>query len=189
MTAEIVLGLTGMPGSGKSTFAEVARGFGFEVVVMGDFLRAEAERRGLKADGETLRSLMVQLRRERGEAFLAKLTVEAIQRKNLRKVLIDGVRSPAEVEEFRKSFPCFKLIAVHAPQEVRFRRLTGRGRSDDPEGWESFIKRDLRELEVGVGSAMALADRIVENLGEIEEFKVKVSRFLREVLSSVQAEG
>ena len=42
---------------------------------------------------------------------------------------------------------------------------------------------------MGVGSAMALADRIVENLGEIEEFKVKVSRFLREVLSSVQAEG
>ena len=43
-----VVGITGMPGSGKSTLAEIAESLGFKKLVMGDFVRAEAERRGLK---------------------------------------------------------------------------------------------------------------------------------------------
>ena len=37
-----VIGVVGMPGSGKTTLAEAAREVGFRVVTMGDFVRAEA---------------------------------------------------------------------------------------------------------------------------------------------------
>lgn len=182
-----VVGVTGMPGCGKTTLARMAEALGFKVVAMGDLVRAEAEKRGLKPDGETLRRLMVQLRAERGEDVLARLTVENVRRLKAERVLIDGVRSPAELEYFRKHFPDFKLIAVHTPQKLRFERLTGRRRSDDPSAWEAFVARDLRELEVGVGAAIALADRVIENLSSLEEFKRLAVETLKEVVEDVQA--
>ncbi|MHC1564039.1 MAG: AAA family ATPase [Candidatus Hecatellaceae archaeon] len=174
-----VVGVTGMPGSGKTTLAEAAEELGFKVVVMGDFVRAEAKRRGLEPTAENLGSLMFKLREEMGEAALAKLTAEAIEKLDVKLVFIDGIRSPAEIREFKRRFPSFKLIAVRTPDEIRFRRLTGRGRSDDPEAWEAFLQRDSRELKVGVGEAMNLADENLENLGEMEEFKAEASRVLR----------
>jgi dephospho-CoA kinase len=168
-----------MPGSGKTTLAKVAEELGFKVVVMGDFVRAEARRRGLKPTAENLGSLMFKLREEMGEAALAKLTAEAVEKLNAELVFIDGIRSPAEIREFKRRFPGFKLIAVHAPDEARFRRLTGRERSDDPKAWEDFLQRDSRELKVGVAEAMNLADENLENLGEIKEFKAEAGRVLR----------
>ena len=44
MTVEkIVVGLTGMPGSGKSLVVSVARLEGYDVVVMGDIVRQETK--------------------------------------------------------------------------------------------------------------------------------------------------
>ena len=49
MTAEkIVVGLTGMPGSGKSLVVAAARLEGYDVVVMGDVVREETKKRGLE---------------------------------------------------------------------------------------------------------------------------------------------
>ncbi|RLI26200.1 MAG: dephospho-CoA kinase [Candidatus Hecatellales archaeon] len=177
-----VVGVVGMPGSGKTTLAEAAREVGFRVVTMGDFVRAEAERRGLKPTAENLGSLMFKLRREGGEAILAKLTSQAIEALDDKLVLIDGVRSPAEVEEFREKFPGFKLIAVKAPSRLRFERLTGRERSDDPKAWKEFRRRDLREIKVGVSLAMKQADVSLENLGGIGEFKASALKVLKELV-------
>ncbi|HID18997.1 TPA: dephospho-CoA kinase, partial [Candidatus Bathyarchaeota archaeon] len=66
-----VVGVAGMPGSGKTTLAKVAEELGFKVIVMGDFVRAEAEHRGLEPTAENLGSLMFKLREELGEAALA----------------------------------------------------------------------------------------------------------------------
>jgi dephospho-CoA kinase len=177
-----VVGVAGMPGSGKTTLAKVAEGLGFKVIVMGDFVRAEAERRGLKPTAENLGSLMFKLREELGEAAIAKLTVKAVEKLTAKLVFIDGVRSPAEIEEFKRRFPGFKLIAIHAPSEIRFRRLTGRERSDDPKAWEAFLQRELREFKVGVSLAMNLADKTLENLREMGEFKAEAAQVLREMI-------
>jgi dephospho-CoA kinase len=185
MKDRIIIGVTGMPGSGKSTFAEVARKLGFKIIVMGDFLRKEAEARKVKPTSENLGKLMIKIRKEKGEKFLAKLTVKAVKAVKGRKILIDGVRSLAELEEFKYSFPDFKLIAIHAPQEFRFKRISGRARSDDPSAWRNFIKRELRELKVGIGSAIALADRIIENSGSLKEFKNKAAETLTEMVKNV----
>lgn len=176
-----VVGVAGMPGSGKTTLAQIAEGLGFEVVAMGDFVRREAERRGIEPTAENLGSLMFKLREEQGEAAIAKLTAQAIEEMEAELVFIDGVRSPAEVEEFKRRFPGFKLIALHAPSEVRFRRLTGRERSDDPKGWEEFLRREEREIKVGVGLAMEQADFRLENLADLNLFKVEALKLLREM--------
>jgi len=72
---------------------------------------------------------------------------------------------------------------VHAPPKVRFSRLVRRARSDDPSTWEVFHERDMRELGVGLGNVIALAEKILVNDGTIEEFKVKVKNILLSVES------
>ena len=43
---KLVIGLAGMPGSGKSLVVENARALGYAVVVMGDVVRQETIKRG-----------------------------------------------------------------------------------------------------------------------------------------------
>jgi dephospho-CoA kinase len=178
MNRKLVIGITGMPGSGKSTAAEVAKTMGYPVIVMGNFVREEAKKRGLDPTPENLGKLMIQMRREKGKAIIAKLATTAVKNSKDPVIVIDGVRSLNEVAEFKRNFQNFKLLAVHAPQKTRFIRLYKRARSDDPHLWREFSKRDRLELKVGVGSAIAMADKILESEDSINELKRKTRKIL-----------
>ncbi len=62
-------------------------------------------------------------------------------------------------------------MAIHASPKTRFQRLLSRGRSDDPKTWETFYERDNRELNVGLGHVIALADTVVVNESTIGELQ------------------
>jgi len=178
---KVVVGVTGMPGSGKSTAVKAGEALGYPVVVMGDLLRAEVRRRGLELTDENIGKVMFQWRAERGEDVLAKFTIQVIRKLDSQVVLIDGIRTSREVEEFRKSFPGFTLIAVHAPVKLRFKRIFKRSRIDDVQTWEMFRQRDLRELRVGVGAAIAMSDVVVNDVGSLGKLKSEMKRILREL--------
>ena len=44
----IIIGVTGLPSAGKGLFSESALGFGFRVIVMGNVIRDECQKRGLQ---------------------------------------------------------------------------------------------------------------------------------------------
>jgi len=178
----IVIGITGMPGAGKDTVREIVREYGFPVIVMGDEVRAEAARRNIEPTPENLGRLMLQIRAEEGPEVIAKRCISKIMALNARVVIVDGVRSPYEVREFKRSFPNFKVIAIHASPETRFKRLLKRGRSDDPKDWETFHARDQRELSVGIGEVIATADYMIVNEGTLEQLKKEIRRVIRRVI-------
>jgi dephospho-CoA kinase len=157
-----IVAITGMPGAGKSTAAKALVARGWKRVVMGDVIREETRRRGLTPDSKHTGEVMKQLRRQRGEAAVAELCLETIRKAGSDRVVVDGIRSMPEVETLRKSADVI-LIVVHASQRRRFALLKERGRSDDPLSYEMFLKREERELEVGIGDAIALADEMVSN--------------------------
>lgn len=181
MKEKIVVGVAGMPGAGKATVKEMVERLGYSVVVMGDEIREETRRRRLKLTPENVGMVMLKLREEEGPAVVAKRCVPKIEKAKGRVVIVDGIRSLHEVNEFKRRFPNFTLIAIHASPETRFQRLFQRKRSDDPEGWETFMERDLRELSVGLGSAIATADRMIINEGT----KAQLNRRVREILEEV----
>jgi len=182
MKEKIVVGVAGMPGSGKATVKEIAQEMGYSMVVMGDEIREEAKRRKLKSTPKNLGQLMLKLREEEGQAVVARRCVPKIERAEEKVVIVDGIRSLREINEFKKRFPNFFLIAIHASPETRFQRLFQRKRSDDPNSWETFIERDLRELNVGLGDVIATADYMLINEGTRVQFKVKVLRVLESVV-------
>jgi dephospho-CoA kinase len=95
-------------------------------------------------------------------------------------VVVEGLRSLDEVEAFKRVFNV-AVLAVHSPPEQRFQRLLKRKRSDDPRNMEEFRERDYRELAVGVGSVIALADNMIVNDSTIEAFRLKLNSFYEEV--------
>jgi len=182
MTSDkLVIGLAGMPGAGKSAVVKVAEETGYAIVVMGDIVREEVEKRSMKPTPKNVGKIMLELRRMEGEAVIARRCVPKIEKAMEQKVLVDGVRSLSEVEEFEKHFLRFSLIAVHASPETRFERLYRRRRSDDPRNWEISHERDMRELTVGLGNAVAMAEYIIVNEGSLKVAKDKIREVLRRV--------
>ncbi|MFQ5836388.1 MAG: AAA family ATPase [Candidatus Bathyarchaeia archaeon] len=182
MKERIVVGVAGMPGAGKGTVREIIQKMGYRVVVMGDEIREEARRRKLKPTPENLGRVMLELREEEGPAAVAKRCVPKMEKAKEKVVVVEGIRSLHEVDEFKKHFPNFTLIAIHASPETRFLRLFQRKRSDDPEGWKTFMERDSRELSVGIGAAIATADHMIVNEGTKAQLKRKTREVLKEVL-------
>ena len=178
---KVVVGLAGMPGAGKSVVVNVAKENGYNVIAMGDEVRAEAKKRGVQPTPENLGRIMLELRQLEGEAAIAKRCIPKIEREEKHKILVDGIRSLNEVKEFKKHFLKFSLIAIHSSPEIRFKRLYHRKRSDDPENWEIFHERDMRELSVGLGNAIAMAEYLIVNEEEREVLKEKIKKVLRKV--------
>jgi len=178
-TDKLVIGLTGMPGAGKSLFVEAATEIGYTVVTMGDVIREETKNRGLELNPQNVGKIMLQLRQEFGNYVIAEKCVPKIKAQTSQKVLIDGLRSLNEAEIFKANFSGFRLLAVHASPEIRFVRLSQRGRSDDPKNYETFHERDMRELGVGLGNAIAMSEKILTNDNSMESFKIKVKDYLK----------
>lgn len=181
MKEKFVIGVTGMSGSGKATVKQVAEAVGYSAVVMGDEVREEAKRRNIESTPENLGELMLKLREEEGLAAIAKRCIPKIENAKSSIVIVDGVRSLQEVEEFKKHFRNFTLIAVHASPQTRFQRLYHRERSDAPRSWQTFADRDVRELNVGLGAVVAMADYMIVNEGTKEQSKQKAREVLEDI--------
>ena len=176
-----VIGIVGLPGSGKSEAAAVAEDEGIPVVTMGDVIRTECRDRGLDPafhHGEVAKAL----REENGPGAIAERSLPVIEDRleAADTVVVDGIRSGTEVDRFEAAFgEDFHLVCVEAPLETRAERLDLRGRdavsSDDG---ESLEERDRRELEFGMGEAMERAALTVENTGTLDQFREQVRELL-----------
>ncbi len=178
-----VIGVTGLPGSGKSVVARVAKNFEINVIRMGDVIRDEALKRNADI-GETA----IKLREEYGKYVVAERCVEIIKeslyknpknKENNLKYIIEGIRSPEEVRIFKKNFRGFKVIAVHSSPKIRFIRVKKRKRSDDSDSFHEFKKRDNRELKFGIGNVIATSDFMIVNEGPIWKFKNSIRSILK----------
>jgi dephospho-CoA kinase len=178
---KLVIGLAGMPGSGKSLVVETALQEGYAVVVMGDVIREETQKRGLELNPKNMGKVMLELRRTGGNSIIAEKCIPKILETKGSKVIVDGLRSLAEAEAFKARFPKFSLVAVYAAPETRFNRLYRRRRSDDPEEWDAFSERDVRELSVGLGNAIAMAEYLIINEGSQNATRARAKETLRKV--------
>ena len=144
-----------MPGSGKSTIVSALKARGLESLNLGDGVRDEAKKRNLEPTGENLGRLMLELRDKNGPGAVATLLTEKIKNSQSKVIIIDGVRSTAEIEVL-KNVGSVKLLSIEASADTRYKFLSARGRSDDPKTREKFEERDNREISVGLGESIGI---------------------------------
>ena len=176
-----IIAFVGMPASGKSRAAQLARERDIHVVVMGDVVREEAKRCGLDQSDAKIGSVGDRLRAEEGMDAIAKRSVPAIRKlqKDANLVVIDGIRGLAEVDLFRKEFgDDFVLISIVAPINIRLERISRRKRSDVVTDIASLKARDERELKWGLYEALKSAAHTIRNTGTLDSFLGEVESML-----------
>ncbi|MEM3352641.1 MAG: AAA family ATPase [Saccharolobus sp.] len=175
--------ITGMPGSGKSEFAKILKERKAKVIVMSDVVK---KRYNTDAKpGERLMDFAKRLREIYGDGVVARLSVEELESSKYELVGFDGVRSLAEVDEFKRLLgDKVYIVAIHSPPRLRYKRIIERMRSDDAKDISDLIKRDKEELSLGIGNVIAMADYVIVNDSSYDEFKRKCNQIIDKVLSN-----
>ncbi|HID42281.1 MAG TPA: flagellar hook-basal body complex protein FliE [Archaeoglobaceae archaeon] len=184
-----IIAFVGLPLSGKSTAANVARKLGIPVVVMGDVVREEVKKRGLELTDENAGKIASELREEEGMDAIAKRCIPIIKNISGHVVVIDGIRGIAEVECFKKEFgDDFILICIDSNIDKRLERALGRKRSDDISSIEELKQRDERELSWNMDKAMQVCYFTIKNDSGYRKFTNEVEKLLRELSKHVRVE-
>lgn len=176
-----VIGIVGLPASGKGEFSRIAAELGIPVVVMGDMIRAGVKEAGLPETDQNFGLIAQQLRDQHGMGAIAIRSVPFIRATGAPVVLVDGIRGDAEVLVFRQEFPDFHLIGIRSAFPIRLARLSQRGRVDDVISAEDLHRRDEREQSWGLDRALDAADQTLINDGTIEDYAVRVHTLLAEL--------
>ncbi len=175
-----ILVTTGMPGCGKEEFLKCCMARGAKVIRMGDLVRDRAKEFGIDHSDKNLGDLANEERQRFGMDIWAKRVIPLVGGDI---VAIDGTRGPDEIRAFKHAFGAdLQVVGIHASPKTRFERLKARARTDSPAVLSEFDKRDRRELDWGLGDAIALADHMVINEGSLEELKVQVDSLLDRIL-------
>lgn len=179
-----VIALAGLPGAGK-TFGgnKLAELLECPTVSMGDIVREKYE---IVFDqppetGEALRDWVEHIRE--GDLFdIPNWTVSRIEDEysDADVVVVDGLRTEADLQVLADAFDPFHLIEVKAPFLTRLERLQDRGREGEDEYTAyDLVDRDRQEMGWGVQQVIedGYADIEVVNDGSVQ--------FLSSILMSV----
>lgn len=157
----VYIGLTGLPACGKGTVADILEESAIQLGAhcfhysLSDEIRYRLQEKGIPISRQSLTQYANDLRKAHGNGIWARFVLhrmcQEIPTNKLTAilVLIDAIRNPGEVNEFRTSLGNqFHLIAVRATEETIKRRMQARQR----EGESIDNLCNLLEAESGTGS-------------------------------------
>jgi len=176
--------ITGYPGSGKSTATEYIRGKR-PVIVMGDIVRRLAkEKSNISEDnGREIGEWATEQREENGQTVFAEETCEIIQReyKTSEKIVIDGIRSVQELEVFENEFDTVTIIYIHTPFDMRYERITERGRDSEEKDYtkKTLRERDAQEENWGLDGIINRADVQINNTDSLQSLYTELDDILQ----------
>jgi dephospho-CoA kinase len=168
-----VLGVLGMPGSGKSLLAGLLIQSGVPVVRLGQFIVQEVRDRNLPHTSAGEAVVRGDLREREGDEVLAKRALQWLASHHTEPfVALDGVYSPQEDRLLRSSLgDDYFTLAVVCDRAVRYRRLAGR--MHRPLERAEAEERDRHELEIlRKGDPIVLSDYFCLNNADPTKYLV-----------------
>jgi dephospho-CoA kinase len=171
--------VTGMPGTGKEEFLNVAAEMGIPFVRMGDAVRDLYPLRDASCIGMSVGEFAASERKIHGYDIWAKRSLAKL---NAPVILVDGCRSTDEVSAFRSLTGDVTVVAIHSTPETRYERLVKRNRDDAPSTLREFIERDEREMGWGIAKTIALADVMVANDTTLDDFRAASKKALERLI-------
>lgn len=149
MVKRCIIGLVGLPGSGKTTAAKYLEKQGFINVTLSDFIKEEIHK--AKAPGisrEVLQDFGNTMRETYGPQILAQLALKKVRELKTKKVVIDGIRNLYEVA-YLEVENNFTLVGITAKPKIRYERLLYRKGRKLIGTYRDFLHHEAREDTLG----------------------------------------
>ncbi len=180
-----IIGIVGPIASGKNTVAQILKdNFGIAHFVISDSLKRLAAAQGMKPpySRDLLGDISLKLVDQFGPGANIALTHDIIKTQQalikMQGATIDGIRHLGEAEEL-KAIPGSLLIAIIAPQSLRYERALHRENEEDESFYDKFLRRDATEV-IEIEPIFALADIVIKNTETLEELEKQIIDFFIE---------
>lgn len=185
-----VFGTVGLPGSGKSTFTDVAKDISenVETTSLGDIVRKLASEEG-HTTSDAIGNFASRMREEHGQGIFAEKLIEEMDFDDDTILVIDGIRSPAEIEQLRGTTDCeCTVVYIKVDSRIRYERIVDRGREDEDQmTYEDFLQRDNREISWGFDKIIEenYYDEVIENESTFKDFESKIQATINQQLNTI----
>ncbi len=176
---KIVIGIIGMPASGKGTVADyIEKTYGAPKLRFSDALSKILDRLGIEKTRDRQITLSEILRETCGEDILSRAIQIGVVRSSSPLIVVDGVRREGDIATL-KEVADFHLLGVQAQARTRYER--SKKRSEKPEeayqSFEDFLKLDQRSTEVTTQELMKNATVVFDNDGSFEDLYKQVDQY------------
>lgn len=177
---KLIIGITGEIASGKTTASDyIKQKYGAISFRFSDMLRDILDRVHVEKNRTNMQSLSTFLRGTYGEDIMSKVLAKDVELSDAKIIITEGIRRPTDVE-YLKEIPGFILIAIDLDEKTRYERLTQRSENPDDQNktFEQFQKECNQETERKIRESFKIADHIIENTGDFEEFYAKIEKII-----------
>lgn len=173
-----LIAIVGMTGSGKSELSKLFEKNNYLKIRFGDITEEILKEKNMDINEKNEKIVRENIRKEYGMSAYAKLNLPKIE-ELLKKgdVIIDGLYSWEEYLFLKEKFPKMIVLAIYAPPETRYERLTDR----EIRGLtrEQSILRDKSEIEnLNKAAPIAMADYTILNVGTLYDLELNFKKFL-----------
>lgn len=182
----IIIGITGLPGSGKSIAAEYLESKGFVYLSVRKYIVDELLRRGLPCDRPHMIKIGNELReRYGGDYFIQKIFADAQGHDG--GVVIESMRTLDGCNALRKIGGV--LLALEAPEQLRYERIYARQSETDRISFEEFQEMNAREMysddarHQNMSQVIASADYTITNDGNLSDLHTCLDDYIVSVFS------
>lgn len=180
----IIFGIVGYSGSGKDVVSDILQKHGFVPIRLSDAIRKYAEENRIKIKNTNdLVNLGNWLREISGPDILPRLVAQSMEFKHADKIVINGIRNPAEVDYLHEYHEAV-IAGIIITEEKLISNILGRKREGDPVDRDGVIKMLAREKGADGNTGMDIeaclkkTDIRISNIGSKFDLEYEVAKNL-----------
>ena len=186
MNKQLIIGITGYPGVGKTTFSnllcnELSKSrLSCCIYRISDFIKEEMEQKKTSLERKNIYLYSLQVKKTYGADIWIRKIIQRINDKQQKCdiVIIDGIRTESELKTFKQNKNLFLLCGIVTADNLIVKRIRERNRIDDKWIFSNNNSIFADESKMGVNYCIDCADFLIINNGYKSSLKLKAKYFI-----------